>query len=1195
MTIHFNNQVANLNGSGVVMDSPTPYVHKKMFKKGKMWMAASLIAGATIAGSVITNSTAHADTTDSGTTATAATTDGGGSTSATTQITVPSSNVTSAYDNAVANGATAGGQTAGQTYNTTNSSEASSAVSAVTENYANQTDNLNSVASQAAESNADKSTLDEANSSVQSAVAAASAADLTTTPTDATTVSSHNEVANATTDAQNQVSTIQQAVTQHQNAVATVSAANEYNSQLASEAEQANKIAGLNVTSNGEVTVNSPEEAKAAMAEQLKKIQDAEAAQKFKNKSAGITDNTISSSQVSQQLILGNEANATTQITYLADGIAAYVAGNDNYGVINGSYGHRKLVGDITTADQAGYGYVFVDNASNPLANPINGEIAQVTYTNLSNSYYGDTKISKIVVTYSNATPTGNMYKLPSENGGQGYFLSVSQNPVSGNMRSVDIQSTYQYYDENGNIIDFGKDGGAWLSVGSLNFDQGKNTSTGDESGTDANQGISEAISVVSGGEGHALYNSSIQNHDGTYYANFNNYASNFDPSSPYYGWDSTGSKLQYYGAMVVKLTGTSVTLQEKLQAWGGASISDAQYQNKYLRNAWFTASTDIPKTPDEQVTYSTIKSVASNPTEVSYHLYNDAIKTPTASYSLDTINYTPASSKTVDAVVDGQATSINGNQTVVGGAYYYTISSENLPANRDRVKDGINISDTLPDGEIIKSVHVYASRADAQKAMANNNSNGNIDSQFNITHTDQDYSVTPTASSDYTVDKLNANPSSVFTLPVVVIEFNETKESSSYDNTATYTINGVKRTTPTVKTTTGKTEAKKTETLDGRDVDGEIVMRDTNLTYGGYLDLTAVTSTTSISDSDYAKGIYDYDDYADEYVTLDDASFKLIDTKGNNITDAAKKAGLTVTDQDGVLTIAAPTDKAALKAFIATYGGQKLNWSINYKINDDVADDTIIPNTYTQYTFGNQTASNTVTSTVKSPSLSKDVKATADSMDSLNNSEIQVGETFVYPLAVSSPEGMQTPIKTAYVVDDYDQDHDQYNGKYTISNVNITLKDGTTITSGDELTKYITSKDENGVLTFTLDPEFASQIDQTKGYTFTINPQFTRIAAGDVYNTFSYVVNGVVTQSNTVVTHTPEPASPTPETPATPQETSYTPSTSVATPETPTTPAQALPQTGNEDGTASWFLGILALLGSISLFGLSKRKKEEA
>lgn len=1182
MTIHFNNQVANLNGSGVVMDSPTPYVHKKMFKKGKMWMAASLIAGAAIAGSVITNSTAHADTTDSGTTTTAATTDGGGSASATTQITVPSSNVTSAYDNAVANGAIAGGQTAGQTYNTTNSSEASSAVSAVTENYANQTDNLNSVASQAAESNADKSTLDEANSSVQSAVAAASAAGLTTTPIDATTVSSHDQVANATTDAQNQVSTIQQAVTQHQNAVATVSAADEYNSQLASEAEQANKIAGLNVTSNGEVTVNSPEEAKAAMAEQLKKIQDAESAQKSKNEGAGITDNTISSSQVTQQLILNSETQATMTLDYLADGLQAKAGEDGDTVSVGGSIG-----GTENTA------LTIYSNSTNPYTSNIDGTIAKVTYSNLKNSTYEGSPISKIVVTYSNSTPTGN--EVYAADYADHYFLAIWSDPTQGDFHSTDIDETIEYYDADGNLIDFTDKNNAYLSVGSLNFDQGINTNTGEINAADSTQGVSESFSVVSGGTAYQLYDSSIKDHDGVYYANFNNFASNSDPSSPYYGWDNTNSNLQYYGAAAIKLTGTSVTIRQSLTAWGGASISDAQYQNSDLTNAWFTTSTTIPTTPDEQVTYSTIKSAATIPTEVSYHLYNDAIKTPTASYSLDTINYTPASNKTVDAVVDGQATSINGNQTVVGGTYYYTISSENLPANRDQVKDGINISDTLPDGETIKSVHVYASQADAQKAMADNNSDGNIDSQFNITHTDQDYSVTPTDSSDYTVDKLNADLSSEFTLPVVVIEFTETKESSSYDNTATYTINGVKSTTPTVKTTTGKTEAVKTETLDGKNVDGEIVMRDTDLTYGGYLDLTSVTSATSVSDGDFAKGIYDQDDYADEYVTLDDSSFKLTNANGDDITEAAEKAGLTVTDQDGVLTISAPTETAALKAFIATYGGQKLNWSINYKINDDVADDTVIPNTYTQYTFGNQTASNTVTSTVKSPSLSKDVKSTADSMDSLNNSEIQVGETFVYPLAVSSPEGMQTPIKTAYVVDDYDQDHDQYNGKYTISNVNITLKDGTTITSGDELTKYITSKDENGVLTFTLDPEFASQIDQTKGYTFTINPQFTRIAAGDVYNTFSYVVNGVVTQSNTVVTHTPEPASPTPETPDTPQETSYTPSTPASTPANPTTPAQTLPQTGSDEGTASWFMGILALLGSISLFGLSKRKKEEA
>lgn len=919
-----------------------PSLYYKMYKAGKLWMYAGIMGAAVTGTTLINNGTAHADTTTGDTTSASSSSD------TYTKIATPDSTVTNAASAATNAGATVT-STAGTTYNVSGASELAKAQSAVAQDYASQSQDLANATTQAQNSSSAATEVASTNEQIESAASALKATGATATQGDTKTITSVDQVSQMKTDAQtqiNQMNSMASKITAVSNATA------EANATVKSAADVANAVPGLTVTASGKtVTVSSVSQAQQLANQQKGTIETAAKEQEDKNKTKNVSSNTISSQQVSQQLILGNEANATTQITYLADGIAAYVAGNDNYGVINGSYGHRKLVGDITTADQAGYGYVFVDNASNPLANPINGEIAQVTYTNLSNSYYGDTKISKIVVTYSNATPTGNMYELPSENGGQGYFLSVSQNPVSGNMRSVDIQSTYQYYDENGNIIDFGKDGGAWLSVGSLNFDQGKNTSTGDESGTDANQGISEAVSVVSGGEGHALYNSSIQNHDGTYYANFNNYASNFDPSSPYYGWDSTGSKLQYYGAMVVKLTGTSVTLQEKLQAWGGASISDAQYQNKYLRDSWFTVSTDIPKTPTNTITYD--KYEYKPGASFTYNLYNSRITPPSATYHLDSIYYGQGTdTKKVSDTQHGKITDVNGQQLTTGDQVTYKITADSLPAGRENDISNLTFSDTLPDGMSVN---------DAKMVDANGN-----DVSGNFTKSINGNAVSFTTTSDY-LKVLNADKSSVAKLPVMEIVATVTKDSATLKNQAIVLVNNNSVTTNTTVNTSGTSTPTKSETANGgsQDANEMTLQRGDTINYKVDLDYKNIKANTAISDAQKAKGLSFSDTY-DSKTTAKPETAKLVTADGTELPSGM----YTLTWDTANHTVTGKiTD---VDSFIKAYGGQVLSLKFDAVINEDVKDSEKVYNTAYQTNFGQTYQTNTVWNKVDVPSPTK-------------------------------------------------------------------------------------------------------------------------------------------------------------------------------------------------------------------------------
>ena len=310
----------------------------------------------------------------------------------------------------------------------------------------------------------------------------------------------------------------------------------------------------------------------------------------------------ISTNSVNQALSLKPEHNATVNVEALNPNITF------------------KRTGVGTP-----YAQYQIFDKNNAYVNNINGNFLRVTYTNLKNSTYKGSKISKIVVTYSDSTPTGNRITQGGldaiKDGANDNFLCVFEDPVRCDMHSTYVNSTYQFYDANGNLIDFSGTNDAWLSVGSLNFDQGNDYKGGKNEGNPT-AGISEGVKVISGAQIKQLAGSSISVHDdGWAYAAFNNYSgtgmnNGINTDNGGSGWDMDGSPYAYYGAIVFQLTGTSVTLRQGVIPWGGADIA-SQYSNQYLNNAWFTAGTTLPETKIKQPIRKT--------TEAHYH-YNTSV-----------------------------------------------------------------------------------------------------------------------------------------------------------------------------------------------------------------------------------------------------------------------------------------------------------------------------------------------------------------------------------------------------------------------------------------------------------------------------------------------------------------------------------------------------------------------------------------
>lgn len=234
------------------------------------------------------------------------------------------------------------------------------------------------------------------------------------------------------------------------------------------------------------------------------------------------------------------------------------------------------------------------------------GVIATVTYTNLTNSTYLDSlgikhKIGKVVYTYSNPEATGNLISKMHN------AISVYTDPIKNLVYSgTGITQKIEFYDETGNIIDFANTS-SYLNPMSLNSWTAKYWN---DSGIFGGV-ISEGVEVVNGGQSYALLGSSDSLHsNGKIYSDNDNSYKSEGSLYKIKDWDYDGSPYQYYGAALVKLTGTSLTLHwfynfqndDAYKAYFGTD-STGKYNPSAVKDinkmsAWAEVTTVIPQTP---------------------------------------------------------------------------------------------------------------------------------------------------------------------------------------------------------------------------------------------------------------------------------------------------------------------------------------------------------------------------------------------------------------------------------------------------------------------------------------------------------------------------------------------------------------------------------------------------------------------
>ena len=735
----------------------------------------------------------------------------------------------------------------------------------------------------------------------------------------------------------------------------------------------------------------------------------------------------------------------------------------------------------------------------------VNGAFAQATYSGDLNMTYNGQKISKVVVTFSNLNNNNGNLNLTNpdsgdprnfQKGSMTPYIRIGNDPTDdvwyGNAQSVD--ETYQFYDANGNLINFNND--AYITVGSLN----------------AYNNHLEKAQLLSGGKAIALAGSNIGVHgDNTIYSNGNQ----ADQSKWDKGLDTPNA---YYGAGVFQLSGNSVSLRlsvdrtYKCSQLGPGDTASMTKDNH--PGIWAMIGTTLPQTPNDVPTPPKKPTPPTKPTvptihyhydkadmqkeqaqAISYH-YDDMNLTPLANvqatYHHDALNVSPVETKNVD--VNGQ--SVNGKEVVEGEDVTFPLSSAPLPANRvDDVKT-LSFTDTLD-----KNV-----KFDGWKAV--DDKGNDVSKDFTMSQNGQ--TVTFTATSAF-MNQINANKGSQFDLPTIDINATATASGVKINNTFQIHVNGNAwpSNTVTFSTPGNPQPVKKVDNTNGQDIDGSWVEPgqevDFNLTFDLSSDKNVVLDKNVI-----AKGL-GMTDSVDKRLTPDVNGIVITDANGKTV----NKDLFNITDNGNTVTISVKDSQA----FLNTYGGQKLNIKLPAKVNTGITGN--IPNTVTEIHFGNNEKSNQVVVYVPAPH--KDVVAgtiQGTGSASINGEDVVAGQDVTFTLTTSDlPAGRKADIKSYSITDELDPNFDYSGFRAFLGSKDVT----------DEFTpSLVKGQDGKWTLTLTANADMLKQMNADKSKAFTI-PTFDlygkAINSGvKIQNTYVEHLNGNSYDSNTVsITTTPK------------------------------------------------------------------------
>lgn len=902
------------------------------------------------------------------------------------------------------------------------------------------------------------------------------------------------------------------------------------------------------------------------------------------------------------------------------------------------------------------------------------GQSVTATYTNLQNSYYNGKKISKIVYKYTVdpssqfKNPSGKVWLGIFTDPTLGVFASAYTGQVEKDT-SLFIKNEFTFYDENDQPINFDN---ALLSVASLNREHNSIEMAKDYSGKFIK--ISGSSIGEKNGMIYATETLNFRQGQGgarwTMYPRANEPGSGWDSSDAPNSWYGAGAISMSGPTNHVTVGATSATnvmsVAEMPQVPGRDNTEGKRPNIWYSLNGKIRA-VNVPKitkekptppvepTAPQAPTYEVEKPLEPAPVAPSYENEpTPPVKTPDQpepskpeepSYDplptppvaptpkqLPTPPVVPTvhfhySSLLAQPQINKEIKNEDGvdiDRTLVAkqSIVKFELKTEALTAGRPKTTSFVLV-DPLPTG--------YKFDLDATKAASTG---------FDTTYDEASHTVTFKAT-DETLASYNADLTKpVETLhPTVVGQV--LNDGATYTNNFTLTVNdayGIKSNVVRV-TTPGKPNdpdnpnnnyikpTKVNKNKEGLNIDGKEVLAGSTNYYELTWDLDQYKGDKSSKEA-IQNGFYYVDDYPEEALDVRPDLIKVADEKGNQVSgvsvqqydsleaapkkvqDLLKKANITV--KGAFQLFSADNPEEFYKQYVATGTSLVITDPMTVKSEFGKTGGKYENKAY-QIDFGNGYATEVVVNNVPKITPKKDVTVSLDpTSENLDGQTIQLYQTFNYRLIGGLiPQNHSEELEDYSFVDDYDQAGDQYTGNYkTFSSLNLTMKDGSVIKAGTDLTSQTTAETDatNGIVTVRFKEDFLQKISLDSPFQAETYLQMRRIAIGTFENTYVNTVNKVAYASNTVRTTTPIPRTPDkptpiptpkpkdPDKPETPKEPKV-PSPKVEDPSAPIPVSvgkelTTLPKTGTNDATYMPYLGLAALVGFLGL-GLAKRKED--
>ena len=856
------------------------------------------------------------------------------------------------------------------------------------------------------------------------------------------------------------------------------------------------------------------------------------------------------------------------------------------------------------------YSYFNAINSNNTYARLVleKDKPVDVTYTGLKNSSFNGKKISKVVYTYT--------LKETGFNDGTKMTMFASSDPTvtawyNDYFTSTNINVKVKFYDEEGQLMNLT---GGLVNFSSLN--RGNGSGAIDKDAIESVRNFNGRYIPISG--------SSIKIHENnSAYADSSNAERSLGARWDTSEWDTTSSPNKWYGAIVGEITQSEISFNMASSKSG---------------NVWFAFNSDInaigvptkpvAPTAPTQPTYESEKPVEPAPVAPTYEaeptpptptpdqpepnkpveptyevlptppadpVYKKtppAPAVPTVHYHYFKLAVQPQVNKEIknNNDVDIDKTLVAKQSTVK-----FQLKTADLPAGRDKTTSFVLI-DPLPSG--------YQFNLEATKAASPG---------FDVAYDNATNTVTFKATAA-TLATFNADLTKSVTTIYPTVVGQVLNDGATYKNNFTLTVNdayGIKSNIVRV-TTPGKPNdpdnpnnnyikpSKVNKNKDGVVIDGKTVLAGSTNYYELTWDLDQYKGDKSSADT-IQKGFYYVDDYPEEALELRQDLVKITDANGNEVTGVSvdNYTSLEAAPQEirDVLSKAGIRPKGAFQIFRADNPREFYDTYVKTGINLKIVSPMVVKkqmgqtggsyeNQAYQIDFGNGYASNIVINNVPKINPKKDVTLTLDPADTNNvdGQTIPLNTVFNYRLIGGIiPSNHSEELFEYSFSDDYDQTGDQYTGQYKVfAKVDMTLKDGTVIKSGDDLTKYTEAEVDSvkGIITIKFKEDFLRSVSVDSAFQAESYVQMKRIAVGTFENTYVNTVNGVTYASNTVRTTTPKLETPTPSTPAKPKQALH----ALAVP--------SLPRTGTSVSYMP-YLGVAALLSVLGL-GQLKRKTEE-